>query len=72
MASKRERIVELLAKAPGTEVTAKGWVRTKRSLKRIKKTQKRKKEFNFEMWDYDQHLKENLSSNRRETHFYTD
>ena len=27
------------------------------SLELIKKTQKRKKEFNFEMWDYDQHLK---------------
>ena len=35
MASKRERIVELLAKAPGTEVTAKGWVRTKRGNKNI-------------------------------------
>ena len=35
MASKRERIVELLAKAPGTEVTAKGWARTKRGNKNI-------------------------------------
>lgn len=35
MAPKRERVAELLAKAPGTEVTAKGWVRTKRGNKNI-------------------------------------
>ena len=35
MIPKRERVLELLAKAPGTEVLAKGWVRTKRGNKNI-------------------------------------
>lgn len=35
MTPKRQRIAELLAMAPGVEVTAKGWVRTKRGNKNI-------------------------------------
>lgn len=35
MATKKERVAELLRKAPGCDVLAKGWVRTKRGNKKI-------------------------------------